>query len=342
MRESYIPAWWLPGGHSQTLWGGFLRKRYDVPMVVERLTTSDNDFLDVWRLGAPEPAPRLVVLHGLEGGPRSEFITALARSAQERQWGLDVVVNRGCGGEMNRAPRYYYAGDSVDFDTAFAHILKTHPDAPLFLCGISLGGNLLLKWLGERGGRLPGALLAAAAISVPFDLARSCRRIDSGSSRLYSRNFLRTMKPKALAKIAQYPGIASAEAVRRADSIWALDDVFTAIVHGFRDASDYYAQCSSIRFLEDIRVPTLLLSARDDPFHPPEILDEVTEISRRNRVLNLDFPDRGGHVGFIGGYWPWNPIDYAKVRVLAFMEQHLAAATVASEVCAASLPTLAR
>ena len=323
MRNRFVPAWWLPGGHSQTLWGKFLRKRHDVPMSVERLTTPDDDFLEVYRTEAADTSPRLVVLHGLEGSPRSEFITALAKRAQELSWGLDVVVSRGCGEEMNRAPRYYYAGDSADFETAFTHIRKTHPNAPLFLCGISLGGNLLLKWLGEHGESLQGAVLAAAAISVPFDLARSCRRIDSGSSRIYSRNFLRTMKPKALAKIAQHPGIASVAAVQRADSIWALDDAFTAIVHGFRDATDYYTQCSSIHFLENIRVPTLLLSARDDPFHPPEVLDEVTAIARTNRLLTLDFPDRGGHVGFVGGYWPWQPIDYAELRVLAFMEQHL-------------------
>ena len=336
MHNRYVPAWWLPGGHSQTLWGKFLRKRYHVPMTVERLTTSDGDFLEVWRMAASDTSPRLVVLHGLEGTPRSEFITGLARRAQNLSWGLDVVVNRGCGEEMNRAARYYYAGDSPDFETAFTHIRTTHPDAPLFLCGISLGGNLLLKWLGEHGDSLPGSVRAAAAISVPFDLARSCRRIDSGSSRIYSRNFLRTMKPKALAKIAQHPGIASADAVQRADSIWALDDAFTAIVHGFRDANDYYTQCSSIRFIEGIRVPTLLLSARDDPFHPPEVLDEVTEIARRNSVLTLDFPDRGGHVGFVSGYWPWQPIDYAGVRVLAFMSQHLTDATVESESRAAS------
>ncbi|MEP7345891.1 MAG: alpha/beta fold hydrolase [Gemmatimonadaceae bacterium] len=305
-------------------------------MVVERVTTPDNDFLDIWRLPASDSAPRLVALHGLEGSPRSEFITALAKGAQERGWGMDVVVSRGCGEEMNRAPRYYYAGDSADFATAYAHILRTHPNAPLLLCGVSLGGNMLLKWLGEQGEDLPTSVIAAAAISVPFDLARSCRRIDSGSSRIYSRNFLRTMKPKALAKIAQHPGIASVEAVRSADSIFSLDDAFTAIVHGFRDAADYYTQCSAIRFLERIRVPTLLLSARDDPFHPPEVLNEVAEIAGRNAALATDFPERGGHVGFVGGNWPWKTIDYAEVRVLAFLEQQLAASGAASESRVAS------
>ncbi len=336
MHDRYVPAWWLRGGHSQTLWGKFLRKRYDVPMFVERLSTPDDDFLDIWRLPASDTSPRLVALHGLEGSPRSEFLTALARGAQARGWGMDIVVNRGCGEEMNRAPRYYYAGDSADLGTAIAHIVRTHPTAPLLLCGISLGGNLLLKWLGEHGADLPNTVVGAAAISVPFDLARSCRRIDSGSSRIYSRNFLRTMKPKALAKIAQHPGIASIDAVRRADSIWSLDDAFTAIVHGFRDAADYYAQCSSIRFLDAIRVPTLLLSARDDPFHPPEVLDEVAAIAGRNTALTTDFPDRGGHVGFVGGYWPWKPIDYAEVRVLAFLDQQMAGARLASESHAAS------
>lgn len=323
MHDRYIPAWWLPEGHSQTLWGKFFRKRYDVPMTVERISTPDQDFLDIWRLSAPESAPRIVVLHGLEGSPRSEFVTALATSAARRGWGLDVVVNRGCGDEMNRAPRYYYAGDSADFSTALAHILQTKPSAPLLLCGISLGGNLLLKWLGEHGANTPRSIVAAAAISVPFDLARSCRKIDSGTSRIYSQNFLRTMKPKALAKIAQHPGIASTEAVRQANSIWSLDDAFTAIVHGFRDAADYYAQCSSIRFLDSIRVPTLLLSARDDPFHPPEVLDEVAQIAVANRALTTDFPERGGHVGFVSGRLPWRTVDYAAVRIIAYFQQQI-------------------
>jgi len=305
-------------------------------MTVERIPTPDQDFLDIYRVAAPYNAPRLIVLHGLEGSPRSEFVTTLANQAQQLQWGLDVVVNRGCGEEINRAPRYYYAGDSADFSIALAHILQTHPDAPLLPCGISLGGNLLLKWLGERGSDLPKSLVAAAALSVPFDLARSCRKIDSGVSRIYSRNFLRTMKPKALAKIAQHPGIASVEAVRRADSIWSLDDAFTAIVHGFKDAADYYAHCSSIQFLERIRLPTLLLSARDDPFHPPEVLDQVAAIVESKTELTADFPARGGHVGFVSGMWPWRAVDFAAVRLMQYFDAHVVAVTSLKEARVAS------
>jgi uncharacterized protein len=324
MHLPYVPAWWLPEGHTQTLWGKFFRKRFDVPMHIERLPTPDDDFLDMWRLTAEPSAPRLLVLHGLEGSPRSEFVTAIAKFAQELGWGVDVMVNRGCGDEMNRGPRYYFAGDSAELDTAYDHVRRTNPDSLLVICGISLGGNLLLKWLGERGEAAVEAIAGAVAVSVPFDLARSCRRIDAGSSRIYSRNFLRTMKPKALAKIAQHPGIASAEAVLRASSIWELDDAFTAVVHGFRDAADYYAQCSSIHFLSQIRVPTLLLSARDDPFHPTEILSEVAAIARTNRALMCDFPDRGGHVGFVTGTWPWSADYYAECRVIGYLLDSLA------------------
>ncbi|MFN8573625.1 MAG: alpha/beta fold hydrolase [Gemmatimonadaceae bacterium] len=324
MSEQYDPAWWLPDGHTQTLFGKFFRKRFDVPMVSERIETPDGDFLDIWRLHAASSAPRLVVLHGLEGSARSEFVTAIAKAASARGWGVDVMVNRGCGDEMNRAPRFYFAGDSDEFDTALSHVTRTYPRAPLLLCGISLGGNLLLKWLGEQGAEIESNVVAAAALSVPFDLARSCQRIDTGASRIYSRNFLRTMKPKALAKIAQHPGIASAEAVRRANSIWSLDDAFTAIVHGFRDAADYYANCSSIRFLDAIRVPTLLLSAKDDPFHPPEVLDDVGRIARKNAALLCEFPEKGGHVGFVAGAFPWRPRFYAEERVIQFMEQCIA------------------
>ncbi len=323
MSDQYVPAWWLPDGHTQTLWGKFFRRRFDVPMVSERIETPDGDFLDVWRLHAQPSAPRLVVLHGLEGSARSEFVTAVAKAAAARNWGVDVMVNRGCGEEMNRAPRFYFAGDSEEFDTALSHVKQTYPHAPLVLCGISLGGNLLLKWLGEQGANHGANILAAVALSVPFDLARSCQRIDTGASRMYSRNFLRTMKPKALAKIAQHPGIASVDAVRRANSIWSLDDAFTAIVHGFRDAADYYSSCSSIRFLDAIRVPTLLLSARDDPFHPPEVLDEVLRIAKKNPSLVCEFPKKGGHVGFVAGTVPWRSRFYAEERVIGFMENCL-------------------
>jgi predicted alpha/beta-fold hydrolase len=326
MSTRYVPAWWLPDGHSMTLWARVFRPRHLVDARRERIATPDDDFVDIWRMAdADADAPRVVVFHGLEGDHRSPYVAALMRGAQELGWGADAAVHRGCGGEMNRAPRYYFAGDSDAIDLVVSHVARSNPRAPLFVCGISLGANMVLKWLGERGALAPPTLVAAAAVSTPFDLARSSRRIETGVSRIYTWNFLRSMRPKAIAKIDQHPGIASREAVARARTIWDLDDAFTAPVHGFLGAQDYYSRSSSLAFLHAIRVPTLLLSARDDPFHPPGVLDEVTALAVENPALVLDFPPRGGHVGFVGGRWPWRATFYAEERVISFFHSRLRA-----------------
>jgi predicted alpha/beta-fold hydrolase len=245
--------------------------------------------------------------------------------AHERDWGADVLVFRSCGGEMNRAPRTYHSGETTDLDFVVGQIRTRHPTSPIVLCGVSLGGNVLLKWLGEQGDRAAGQVVAAAVISVPFDLARACAHIDISMARMYSRHFLRSLRRKALSKIAQHPSLADADAVRRSNTLWSFDDAFTSLAHGFRDAADYYAQSSALRFLSDIRVPTLLLSARDDPFHPPELLEEVEHRAQENPYLVCEFHDRGGHVGFVGGAVPWRPEYYGEKRAVEFLAAELAA-----------------
>jgi predicted alpha/beta-fold hydrolase len=229
---------------------------------------------------------------------------------------------------MNRAPRSYHSGETTDLDFVVRQIQTRHPASPIVLCGVSLGGNVLLKWLGEQGDRAPDQVVAAAAISVPFDLARSCAYIDMSMSGMYARHFLRSLRRKALVKLAQHPTLADAETVRRSNTLWSFDDAFTSVAHGFRDAADYYAQSSSLRFLSGIRIPTLLLSARDDPFHPPELLEEVESRARENPQLVCEFHDRGGHVGFVGGAIPWRPEYYGEERAVEFLAAQLAAPPV--------------
>ena len=200
------------------------------------------------------------------------------------------------------------------------------PRSPLSLVGFSLGGNVLLKYLGERGDDLPPQLHSAAAVSVPFDLARSCAHMERGFTRLYGWNFLKSLKRKALEKLDQHPGIANRDRVIAARTLWEFDDAFTAVAHGFRDAADYYQRSSSIHFLDRIRVPTLLLSARDDPFHPYEVLDDVARIADANSALRTEFTDRGGHVGFLEGAHPWRTANYAERRIVHFCESMLAEA----------------
>ena len=321
-EHTYRPAWWVPGPHAQTLWGKFARRLSPLPTRVERWSTPDHDFIDVLRLDAEPERPRLFLLHGLEGTVRSHYVGGLLQMAREREWGADLLIFRGCGDEPNHAARFYHSGETSDAAFAISQVLDEFPGSPLVLCGVSLGGNVLLKWLGERGDSLPDRICAAAAISVPFDLERGSRHISRGFSRVYERHFLRTLRRKAEAKLRRFPGLFDRDAMLRARTLFEFDDVVTGPVHGFAGAHDYYARSSSMRFLGRIRRPTLLLSAMDDPFLPADVLNDVAEIARKNRSLRVEFSKRGGHVGFVGGD-PWRPLYYAEQRVGDFLSDVL-------------------
>jgi predicted alpha/beta-fold hydrolase len=291
---------------------------------MERWETPDNDFLDVLRLDAAPDRPRLFLLHGLEGTVRSHYVGGLLHMARQCGWGAEFLIFRGCSDEPNQAARFYHSGETTDLNLAIERVLAEYPQAPIVMCGVSLGGNVLLKWLGERGDDLSDRIRAAAAISVPFDLERGSRYISRGFSRVYERHFLRTLRRKAEAKLQRYPGLFNRDALRRARTLYEFDDVVTGPVHGFEGAHDYYTRSSSLRFLAQIRRPTLLLNARDDPFLPASVLNEVAETALRNPWLSLEFTDRGGHVGFVEGP-PWRPSYFAERRVGAFLSTHLTA-----------------
>lgn len=292
---------------------------------MERWSTSDGDFIDILRLDADRDRPRLFLLHGLEGTVRSHYVGGLLQVARQRNWAADMLIFRGCGNELNRAPRFYHSGETGDAEFAIGRVLDEFPTAPLVLCGVSLGGNVLLKWLGERGDSLPDRIRAAAAISVPFDLERGSRHISRGFSRVYERHFLKTLRRKAAAKLSRFPGLFDDDALLRARTLYDFDEVVTGPIHGFRGAHDYYVRSSSLRFLSGIRRPTLLVSAMDDPFLPSEVLDQVSVVARDNPFLTTEFTRRGGHVGFVAGS-PWRPQYYAERRVGEFLEAVLATA----------------
>jgi predicted alpha/beta-fold hydrolase len=231
---------------------------------------------------------------------------------------------------MTRARRLYHSGETTDLDAVARRLVREHPGQPLALAGFSLGGNVLLKWLGEHGDDLPPEIRAAAAVSVPFDLERGSRFIERGFSRVYGRHFLRTLRAKARIKLERDPGLYDATALERARTLFDFDDIVTAPVHGFAGASDYYRRSSSLGFLSPIRRPTLLLSAYDDPFLPRAVLDEVAEVARANPYLSVEFHQRGGHVGFISGRAPWAARYYAEERVLSFLEAQLAPSSARS------------
>jgi len=314
--DSFRPAWWIPGTHLQTLWGRLLRTPVKARLRTERWRTPDSDFVDVVRLDAPAPsAPRVVLFHGLEGTIRSHYVARLVAELERRGWGMDLLLFRSCSGTPNETRRFYHSGDTADAMLVLERVVAEHPDAPLGLAGVSLGGNVLLKLLGERGPDMPSSVIGAATVSVPYDLALSCRRIERGFSRVYQEFFLRSLKRKAREKLARFPDLVEPARLERARTLWDFDDAITAPLHGFQDAADYYERSSSLGFLSAIRLPTLLLSARDDPFLPVHVLDDVTRIAASNPALHLEIAERGGHVGFVSGTVPWRPRYYAEWRI---------------------------
>lgn len=323
--RSYRPAWWLPDAHTATLWGRFGRREPIAATRVERWDTPDGDFLEIVRLlpsaALPKNAPRLLLFHGLEGGMHSHYTRAIFREAQTRGWGADLLLFRTCGSQPNRLPRSYHSGETTDPAFVIDRIVAEFPEAPLGLIGVSLGGNVLCKLLGERGASMSSQVVGAVAMSVPFDLARASRQIGRGFGTVYERAFLRSLIPKALAKIARHDELASLATVKNAKTLWEFDDQFTAPLHGFTGAADYYRRASALPFLHRITVPTLLLSAIDDPFLPSAVLEEVRDVALRNAALTVEFPARGGHVGFTVGAWPWNAWYYGEWRASEFLSQ---------------------
>lgn len=309
-----------------------MRRRIRPPTRRERWSTPDGDFLDLHRIDAPAGVPRLLILHGLEGTFRSHYAAGLLHEAARRGWAADLLIFRSCGDEPNRALRLYHSGETEDLDFVVRRLIADDPARPLLIAGVSLGGNVLLKWLGEQGDDAPPQLRSAAAVSVPFDLARGSRHLDRGFSRFYQSHFLRSLRRKALEKGTRYPDVIRSDMVLRARTLYEFDDLVTAPVHGFRNADDYYTRSSSLAYLARIRTPALLLSARDDPFLPREVLDEVREVARTNTSLHLEFVDRGGHVGFISGSLPWKPFYYAEWRVAEFLADSLTNSAIRSGI----------
>jgi predicted alpha/beta-fold hydrolase len=266
---------------------------------------------------AAAQVPQLLILHGLEGTLGAKYAHGLLAQAQSCGWAGTLMLFRSCDGQLNSAPRLYHSGETSDLDFIARRLQAESPSSPLFVCGISLGGNVLLKWLGERPDA--GAIVAgAAAVSVPFDLAKGSRYLERGFSKLYAAHFLRTLKTKALAKARQFPGLLDHKRIVDARTFWEFDDAATAPLHGFRDAADYYERSSSVNFLSAIQVPTFLLSAWDDPFVPPEVLAAAERISTFNHVVSREFTDRGGHVGWVEGKL-WPSIYYMEARVTEFL-----------------------
>ncbi len=320
---SFTPAWWLPGPNLQTLWGKFMRPRLPLNLRLERLDTPDGDFLDLYHLSGKANAPLLVLLHGLEGSLRSHYIHGLLEQASVRGWNATVLLFRSCGDSLNKTRRFYHSGETTDLSFTIDHLASVYPNADLLVAGVSLGGNVLLKYLGERGEQVSPRIRGAAAVSVPYDLAKAADYIDKGFSRVYQRSFIQSLQVKALAKLDQFPDLVTTERIQSIRTMRDFDNSITAPLHGFRDADDYYSQSSAIRWVRNVRVDTLLLSAVDDPFLPPEVLGHVLTEAEDNPFLHLEFTPNGGHVGFVGGSNPFRPSYYMEDRVGDFLAGHV-------------------
>lgn len=313
---AFQPAWWCRNGHLQTVWGPLFR-RNGLLLRRERLETPDGDFVDLDWTPGPAGAPLLLVLHGLEGSARSHYVAGLLGLAAGRGWRGVTLNFRSCGGELNRLPRFYHSGDTGDLDHLVRRLVEREPEARLGAVGVSLGGNVLVKWLGEQGEAAPCQLAGAVGISVPFDLAASARALDRGFPRaVYTRNFLRTMRRKVLAKARAHPGFVDLAAVRHARTFAEYDGAVTAPLHGFADAPDYWRRASSGPWLARVRRPTLLINALDDPLVPAASLPDPATLPPHVRA---EFVPRGGHAGFVEGAWPWRVGFWAEGRALEFL-----------------------
>ncbi len=318
---AYHAPHWLPGGHAQTIYPLLIKSRTR-PVWRERWETPDGDFIDLdWSCAIPAPAakttkPLLILFHGLEGSSRSHYAQSLMRAAQRADWQGVVVHFRGCSGEPNRLPRAYHSGDSAEIDWILRRFRQHHPQRRLYAAGVSLGGNALLKWLGENGGQAQTVIDAAAAVSAPLDLTVCGHHLGRGFNRVYTRYFLHTLKPGSAAKLSRFPGLFDERRMQEATTLYEFDDAITAPLHGFASADDYWRRASSKPWLPDIGIPTLLLNAQNDPFLPHTALPRPDQVAAS---VTLDFPREGGHVGFVSGSLPGR-LDWMPQRLLHFFQ----------------------
>lgn len=318
---TFEPAWWCRSGHAQTIWAATLRSIPSMPLRRERWEMPDGDFIDVDCVAGADRGPMLVVLHGLESGSEAKQVRGLLRAAHRLGWHGLAVNFRSCGDEPNRLQRSYHGGDTSDLAWVIERLSAEHPEVPLGCVGVSLGGNVLLKYLGEQGEATPPALKAAVAISAPFDLAVCAHAFEQGVlNRVYMRRIVRSFKRKTLVKLERFPDLVDRRRLAAVRTVAEFDEVVTAPVNGFSSAEHYWQASSCAQYLPAIRRPTLLINAKDDPLVPASVLP--LSPAARNPLLTAVFPEAGGHVGFVSGASPARPVWWAEEQALAFFHWH--------------------
>lgn len=317
-QGDYIAPRWLPGGHAQTIVPAKLMRTAAPSLRRERWPTPDGDFIDVDFLAGSPSKPFLVLFHGLEGSSQSHYARSLIQHLAQCGWSAAIPHFRGCSGELNQAPRFYHSGDANEINWICRRLQQHTANAKsshFFVSGVSLGGNALLRWLGEYA-EDAGFVDAACAISAPLDLAAGGAALSSGINMIYTQSFLRTLKPKCLQKLEQFPKLFDVDALLAARDLYEFDNVVTAPLHGYRDTNDYWNRASAKHVLPLITVPTLVLNARNDPFLPAAYLPTLA-----SKAVTLEYPDTGGHVGFASGAFPGH-LDWLPKRITDFLTTH--------------------
>ena len=318
----YRAPWWLPGRHLQTVYAALALRGKPPPYRREVWTTPDGDRIELDWTDGPADAPLVVLFHGLEGNSRSSYAAALMRNVRAAGWRGVVPHFRGCAGEPNLLPRAYHSGDAEEIAWIVERVARSGGQ-PVHVAGVSLGGNALLKWLGQAGTDARAHVQRAAAVCAPLDLVEAGAALRRGFNRVYTAEFLRTLRPKTLEKARRFPGLVDARRIAGARDFDTFDDAYTAPVHGYTGVLDYWTRASSKAGLSRIAVPMLVINPRNDPFLPAHHLPRPAEVSS---AVVLEQPDHGGHVGFVSGPFPGN-VDWLPRRLLDFFAARADAAT---------------
>jgi uncharacterized protein len=304
---NYTAPAWLPGGQLQTIWPALYSQSYHghpPAFARERWSSPDEDFIDVdfAQHASTADAPLLVLFHGLEGSSQSHYALAFAQWAREQGLAYAVPHFRSCSGELNRAPRAYHSGDFEEIDWILRRFKAAQPERKIIAVGISLGGNALMRWAQEMGASASRITQAVASVCSPLDLTASGHHIGRGINRwIYTPMFLRSMKPKALARLKLFPNLFDRKKLEASRDLYEFDNVFTAPLHGFKDTNDYWQRASAKPRMAEIQIPALALNALNDPFMPASSLPQAGQVGKH---VTLWHPAQGGHVGFPSGTFP--------------------------------------
>ncbi|WP_199610348.1 hydrolase [Flocculibacter collagenilyticus] len=324
VKSLFKPAWWLKHCHLQTIMPRVIRKHFHLSTQPELLELPDGDFVELaWtqKVSHQTTTPIVLVFHGLEGSVNSVYAKGMMKAIADAGWTGVLMHFRGCGSDINRLARAYHSGETDDANYFINHIRKHYPNSPLAAVGFSLGGNVLAKYLGEQGDKSP--LSCAAVICAPFDLASSSHRITQGSSKIYQKYLLDMLKTSTINKLQKmqqgFPLSYSPYDVKRFKTLREFDNAITAPIHGFIDAEDYYQRASGMPFLKSIRVPSLIIHAKDDPFMSDAVIPKTHQLSS---AIRYELSEHGGHVGFIAGHNPRKPIFWLEHRIPQFFAEH--------------------